>query len=81
MERHRHAAPVLSGAYLCRGDACVALCVKTSRLAIGLTTTLIPIGSGPSRWRGQFGIENLLSCHQERNVLGNKNLLEFGAWN
>ena len=22
-------------------------------LAIGLTTTLIPIGSGPSRWRGQ----------------------------
>ena len=28
-----------------------------------------------SRRRGRFGIENLLSCHQERTVLGNKNLL------
>ena len=33
MERQRHAVPVLSGAYLCRGEVCLARFVKTSRLA------------------------------------------------
>ena len=31
MERQRHAVPVLSGAYLCRGEACLAQVVKISR--------------------------------------------------